>query len=279
MPVLSVVIPNYNYGHFADRFFGSIAAQTLPLSGVEILFVDDGSTDDSLARARHWGGRLDCARFAVLAPPRSGRPGLVRNAGLEHAQGEFLLTLDPDDTLHPEYLERCVTTLSERPEVDLVFTDYVERTPEGDREVHLPDFKPVGLRMQNVLPPTGVYRRHLWDSGVRYRANTDYEDWDYWIQCQSAGAKFLRIPEALYDYRHHGANFSNRAQKNDGPAKAQIVLNNPSFFHPQVVDWARGVLRGRLHSQAFRRGCIPRPEDVRELLKVVERMNLKVSGF
>lgn len=279
MPVLSIVIPNHNYGRFADRFFGSLAAQTMPLDDVEILFVDDGSTDDSIERAREWAGRLQCGSFIVLTPPRSGRPGPVRNTGLARARGELLLTLDPDDTLHPAFLERCAGVLQERPEIDLVFTDYLERTLEGDREVRLPDFKPVGLRMQNVLPPTALYRRWIWESGVQYRANTDYEDWDYWIQCQMAGAKFLRIPEPLYDYRHHGDNFSRRARRNDGIAKAQIVLNNPSFFHPHVVDWANGMMRNRLHSQPFQRGCIPRPDDVRTLLRVVERMNIRASGF
>jgi len=75
MPILSIVIPNYNYGRFADRVFGSIAAQAMPLSEVEILFVDDGSTDDSVERANQWKHRIACERFEVWPLPRMGDPG------------------------------------------------------------------------------------------------------------------------------------------------------------------------------------------------------------
>lgn len=279
MPILSIVIPNYNYGRFADRFFTSIATQTMPLAEVEFLFVDDGSTDNSIDRAGWWGKRLPCNRFRIVAPPRSGRPGLVRNNGLSLARGDYLLCLDPDDTLHPEYLARCISALEERPEVDLVYTDYVEVLPNGVREVRLPDFNRGLLRTQNVLPPTALYRRWIWESGIEYRSNTDYEDWDYWIQCQSAGARFLNIHGFMYNYAFHGGNFSNDARKNDGVAKADIVLNNPDFFHPHVVEWARGVKKGRVHSQAFYRGYIPKPNDVRKLLRFVEQMNIKAAGF
>lgn len=271
MSTLSIVIPNYNYGRFADRFFGSIAAQTMPLDGVEILFVDDGSTDDSLEQARIWAQRIACQRFEILTPPRCGKPGPVRNVGLGAAMGDLLLSLDPDDALHSEYLSVCVTALDGNSDVDLVYTDYTENSPDGSREVQAPEFNPAHLRTQNVIPPTAMYRRTLWDGGVRYRDNTEYEDWDYWIQCQMAGARFMRIPRTLYEYEIHDANYSRHAVANDGNAKARIVMNNPDFFHPEVQQWAAGHLRGRLHSQALQRGYIPRPVDVKQLLKEVEK--------
>ena len=243
----------------------------MSLEDVEILFVDDGSTDDSLERAHEWSNRINCARFEILTPTRTGKPGLVRNVGLRQARGELLLCLDPDDTPDPGYIAACIDVFDQDTAVDVVYTDYRENSVDGARDVTLPRFTRALLRTQNGLSPAAMFRRRLWDSGVRYRGNTEYEDWDFWVQCQAVGARFTRIPHVLYSYEIHEANFSLHAVKNDGSAKAMIVLNNPDFFHPQVQEWARDHQRGRLHSQAMQRGYIPTPADVRKLLKDVEQ--------
>jgi len=279
MPILSIVIPNHDYGRYADRLFSSLADQAGGLRDVEIIFVDDASTDDSVARAEEWAGRLDCARFVIERLPRQGRPGPVRNHGLSLAEGRYLFCLDSDDVLRPEFLARCLGALEANPALSGAYPDYFEITPKASRTVRLPAFNPGLLRMQNILPTTAVYRRELWEAGVRYRDNTDYEDWDYWVQCVHLGARFRRVPEPLYDYRFHGDNFSYSAERHDSRAKAAIVLNNPGFFHPLVELWARDLDRGRLYAQPFPRGCIPTPDDVRELLKTVEGKVLHVSGF
>ncbi|WP_338668364.1 glycosyltransferase family 2 protein [Pseudodesulfovibrio methanolicus] len=279
MPVLSVVIPSHDYGRFSDRLFGSLAAQTAGLHDVEIIFVDDASGDDSVDRAEKWAERLDCERFVLERLERVGRPGPVRNHGLALARGRYLFSMDPDDALLPDFMARCIRALDDNPGVSGVYPDYFECTPGERRETRLPDFNQGLLRMQNILPPPTVYRREVWDAGARYPANTDYEDWDYWVQCVAAGARFLHIPAPLYEYHFHGDNFSYQAREHDGPAKAAIVLNNPGFFHPVVVQWAEDLGRGRLYAQPFTRGHIPSPDDVRELLKTIEGKVLTVSGL
>ncbi len=270
MTLLSIIIPNYNYGRFADRFFGSVIGQTMDLQRVEIFFVDDGSTDNSIEQAQKWAEKIECEKFEILRPPRTGKPGLVRNYGLERAKGEFLICIDPDDLLHPEFLSICLETLNQNPKTDLVYTDYLENRLDGAREVHLPKFINAHLRTQNTLSPSAMYRRKLWDSGIRYRANTAYEDWDYWVQCLMMGATFQLIQKVLYTYEVHENNFSIGAVIEDGGAKAMIVLNNSSFFHPVVVNWAEDHLRGRIYAAAFQRGYIPRPEDIKALLNKIK---------
>ena len=128
--------------------------------------------------SRHKNGlkRLSAKSLKILRPPRTGKPGLVRNYGLERAKGEFLICIDPDDLLHPEFFSICLETLNQNPETDLVYTNYLENRLDGAREVHLPKFSKAHLRTQNTLSPSAMYRRKLWDSGLRYRANTAYED-------------------------------------------------------------------------------------------------------
>ncbi|WP_432735354.1 glycosyltransferase family 2 protein [Maridesulfovibrio sp. FT414] len=266
MCLLSIIIPNYNYGRFSDRFFSSIQGQTMSLDDVQILFVDDGSSDDSLEQAGKWSGLIRCAGFEIFTPGRSGRPGPVRNFGLERAAGEYLVCLDPDDTFSPQFFEMSLGVLQSEQSVDLVYTDYQERGPGGCREVRLPDFKPLYLRNQNPVPPAAVFRRRLWEAGVRYRDNTSYEDWDFWIQCLMAGARFRHLAEILYTYEIHGSNFSRQAEEDDGPSKARIVLNNPGFFHDSVFQWARDHLRGRDYAPAFSRGYIPTADDIEKVM-------------
>lgn len=269
MTLLSIIIPNYNYGCFADRFFGSLVAQSMSLADAEVIFVDDGSSDDSLAQARKWAGRVECRDFKILAPPRAGKPGPVRNHGLDQATGKYLLSFDPDDEMEPEFLSSCVDVLDSNPKVSVVYTDYYEVSPGGKKHCVLPDFSPLHLRTQNTLPTSAMYRRELWDSGVRYRDNTTYEDWDYWVQCLLLGAKFKRIAEPLYKHHFHEANFSHQAEKEDGAAKARIVLNNPGFFHKEVRGWAEDYLRGRAHAPSFQRGYIPTQDDIVKLSDLI----------
>lgn len=271
MPVLSIIIPNYNYGRFADRFFGSIASQSMSLDDVEIIFVDDGSSDNSVEYARKWAQKIECLKFEINTPQRCGKPGLVRNYGLERSQGEFLVCFDPDDALHAEYLSVCIDNLQKNSKISLVYTDYIEKHPHSSVEFVLPDFKPMYLRTQNPIPPAAVFRRTIWDNGVRYRDNTTYEDWDFWIQCLMNGAKFKHIAEILYTYEIHDRNFSHEAVKEDGAAKAHIVLNNPDFFQPAVQSWAQDYLRGRIYAPAFQRGYIPTSDDIKKVMDVIER--------
>lgn len=271
MCLLSIIIPNYNYGRFADRFFGSIAAQSMSLEDVEIFFVDDGSSDDSIVQARKWAQKIACSRFEIHTTTRSGKPGPVRNFGLERAQGEFLVCLDPDDTLHSDYLAVCIEYLQQHSKISLVYTDYLENRPHTSTKFILPEFSPLFLRTQNPIPPSAVFRRTIWDSGVRYRENTTYEDWDFWIQCLMSGAKFKHIAQILYTYEIHESNFSHEAIKDDGAAKANIVLNNPLFFQPVIRAWAQDHLRGRLYARAFQRGYIPTAADIKEIMDVIAR--------
>lgn len=265
MTLLSIIIPNYNYGRFFDRLFNSLKSQSLSLDDVEIILADDGSTDNSVTTAAHWKDNLKCKNFEILSLKHCGHPGPVRNHGLKIAEGKYILTLDPDDVLDPAYLSCCIGKLESNASIDLIYTDYIVFRAENKYKVQLPDFSPVQLRTQNTLSPTAVYRSSILKTGVSYRDNTMYEDWDYWIQILMHGAKFLHLPVALYSYLIHDSNFSNKAIVNDGPSKAAIVLNNPDFFHPEVQIWARDHLRKRFYAPSFTRGIIPRPSDVEQL--------------
>src|SRR5262249_59293001 len=97
-PTISVVIPCYNGARFLRETLASVLAQTLP--PLEVLVIDDGSTDDSGAVAESFGPPV-----RVIRQPNQGE-SVARNRGIEEAKGEWVGFLDADDLWNPDKLER-----------------------------------------------------------------------------------------------------------------------------------------------------------------------------
>ena len=104
LPLVSVIVPNYNYGRYLGGAIESVLAQSYPET--EIIVVDDGSTDDSLNVLHRYEGRLRWMR-----QERQG-VSTARNRGAQESRGELLAFLDADDLWHPKKLERQVERLT-----------------------------------------------------------------------------------------------------------------------------------------------------------------------
>jgi len=254
-PQVSIVIPNHNYACFLPGCLRSIAQQHMNTRRIEVIFVDDASSDGSLELARELLSGMALAGGRVLALERVGRPGPVRNAGLALARGQALLTLDPDDELLPDFLPRCLAALGTG--ADVAYTDYLLDDAGNRREVRLGAYHKLLLANQNILPPTALFSRRLWDQGARFRRETAYEDWDFWVQLALRRARFAHVPEPLYSYRMHGANYSYGARLDDARSKARLVIDNAAFFPSWTLAWAQEVLHGETRLDPLGRGLIP----------------------
>ena len=115
-PRVTVIIPCYNYGRFLREAVASATSQTL--GDIEIIIIDDGSTDDTPAVI----DSLDDRRIRTRRMPNFG-VSAARNAGLDMARGEFIAFLDADDRWHPDKLERQVALMDSEPDVAFVFSD------------------------------------------------------------------------------------------------------------------------------------------------------------
>lgn len=178
--VVSVVIPCYNAAaHLADAL-ASVEAQRRPAD--EVIFVDDGSTDDSVAMARAAGARC-------LATAGRCGPSAARNAGIRAARGDVLAFLDADDVWTPDHLE-CVIGLLERfPQAGVAFgREQRIGLWAGESPPSLPAEQPVDAFWPclagNPVPQMGVaVRRALllalegYDESLRYA-----EDYDLWLR-------------------------------------------------------------------------------------------------
>ena len=116
--LVTVVIPVYRAEKYLAETLRSLEAQTYP--HFEVVLVDDGSTDQSLAICQDFSRRDD--RFRIVSQPNSG-PSAARNNGVAHARGEYLVFLDSDDIMAPHALESMVQAMKEE-QADLVLGMY-----------------------------------------------------------------------------------------------------------------------------------------------------------
>lgn len=117
-PAVSVVVPLYNSSAYVGECLESLKAQTF--DDFEVLCVDDGSTDGSLAAARAVAGSDE--RFRFYALPENRGQSAARNVALEHAEGEYLVLLDSDDYLVPDALAKLVGRMRAQQLDDLYFS-------------------------------------------------------------------------------------------------------------------------------------------------------------
>lgn len=114
-PRFSIVTAVYNVEAYLPRFIASIEAQRLDRGELEIVAVDDGSSDTSLDRLREWGAHSRHSVHVFTKP--NGGQGSARNLGLEHATGEWVTFTDPDDELHAGFFRVAAAFADANPEV------------------------------------------------------------------------------------------------------------------------------------------------------------------
>lgn len=149
--LLSLVVPVYNVAPFLERCLASLAAQNL--EGVEIVLVDDGSTDDSPAILARYAAQHPQVR--VIRQPNGGLSA-ARNTGLDHTSGEYLAFVDSDDWFEPGYYRRLLE-LARAERLDIAHGNAMYHF-EGRREDH-PIYR--DALPTEVMPGREVLRRRL----------------------------------------------------------------------------------------------------------------------
>lgn len=118
-PLVSIVTPCYNGETYLDRYFGSILGQTYP--SIELIFVDDGSTDMTLGVAESWRSRLEGRGFSFkLLTHENGGQASAINLALPEVTGDYITWPDSDDFMAPDCIEKKVGFLEGHPEDGLV---------------------------------------------------------------------------------------------------------------------------------------------------------------
>ena len=126
-PLVSVIVPVYNTGKVAKKVISQLLMQSY--ENIEIVVIDDGSTDDSLVRLQELAAKEE--RVKLLHQKNAG-VSAARNAGIERARGEYMVFVDSDDEVEPEFLEKLVGAMSD-PGVAVALTGKVHQNLQDER--------------------------------------------------------------------------------------------------------------------------------------------------
>jgi glycosyltransferase involved in cell wall biosynthesis len=207
---VSVVIPVYNGEMFLAEAIESVYAQTV-LPG-EVVVVDDGSTDGTPEIVRRF---TDRPGFRAVRNPHRGEAS-TRNAGIEHAAGNYVALLDHDDTWRPEKLERQLAHFD--PAWGMSFTAYW-RTSDATSELCCQDeWDTDPEAVINLLSrgcsvagcSTALIRREALERAGPFEQSPSVgADWLMWLRIAAAGDLIGYLPLPLTEYRWHGNNASD----------------------------------------------------------------------
>ena len=136
--LVSVVIPVFNGEKFITECLKSVYEQTY--NNIEIIVVDDGSTDNSLVIIKDFPGEKK------IIQQKNGDVSLARNSGVENSSGDFIAFLDQDDKWQPIKLEKQINLFHKFPEIDLVFTDLIKFFSSGKKH-HAKDKHKIALSL------------------------------------------------------------------------------------------------------------------------------------
>lgn len=244
-PLVSVIVPLYNAAPFVGEALESIVASTYrPL---EVVVVDDGSTDDSLSVAKAFVDSHPEVR--VLSQANAG-VSAARNRAIREAKGEWILPVDADDKISTSYIEKAVAAIGDEVRVigcRAMF--FGERTGEWK----LPEFSPELLARKNMIPISSLFRKADWERVGGFCEEDIYrEDWDFWLSLFELGGTYLRLDEVGLFYRvtsgsrRHTAKQQKRiivdAINRRHAAYLEKYLSGPLHYHR---SWSRFLNRFR----------------------------------
>ena len=190
-----IVIPCYNYGNYLPEAIESALGQTMKCT---VAVVDDGSTDKT---------REVVAKYPEVIyfyKENGGLPAKARNYAIQRIESEYILPLDADDILLPEYAETASKFLDENQDIDVVTSDgnifgsedgFISSSVFGD-----------WLRQYNTMVYCSMFRRTFFDKVEGYNEDLPspgIEDWVMWVKGYMSGSKAYKLPKPMWKYRIH----------------------------------------------------------------------------
>jgi glycosyltransferase involved in cell wall biosynthesis len=211
-PLISVIIPNYNYGRYLSEAIDSVLNQSY--AQVELIVVDDGSTDDSEGVLRSYGDRLKWFR------QQNQGVSAARNRGVQESQGEMIAFLDADDIWLPAKLEKQAQRLLSDPGLGLIHCGVEVVDERGGTVLVVLDGKEGWVASEMFVTWMTVLAagssllipRHTFDAvgGFDVQLSTS-ADWDFSYRI-SARQRVGFVPEVLIKTRTHGSNMQSNVR-------------------------------------------------------------------
>ena len=214
MPFVSVIIPAYNCERFIAEAVESVRRQDH--RPIEIIVVDDGSTDGTSARVKNLGKDI---RYVH----QSNRgPAAARNRGIEMAKGEVFTFLDADDYWPENKLEIQLAHLRKYPRIEVVLgrIQFTGSLTEADMKIR---FEGPDNTMVNINLGSGIFKRAVFEKvGIFDESLRHFEDHDWFLRAREKDVSMVILENITLYYRRHENSMSSRKSEDD-PTMIQIL--------------------------------------------------------
>ena len=254
-PLVSVVIPCFNGERFLAAAIDSALNQDY--APLEVIVVDDGSTDGSGRIMETYGSRITVVRQA-----NSG-VSAARNSGLRRSKGSYVAFLDADDYWQAEFASKMVAALQQS-NAAIAYCGWQHVGLPGPRGTPFvpPDYEAndqkILLLLSGVRWPVHaamVQRQVVEQVGGFDTRWTSCEDFAFWLYTATS-QRLVRVPEVLAYYRHHGVSqlTSNRVQvaRNHWLVQMDFLRQNPSIRNALGTETVRRITHGSLLARGYR---------------------------
>ncbi|AMM51710.1 glycosyl transferase family 2 [Rufibacter sp. DG15C] len=237
-PLVSVIIPCYNQGHFLSKAIESIFRQTY--AHTQIVVVDDGSTDQTSVVAKQYPS------VHYLYQENQGLPS-ARNSGIRHSTGDMLLFLDADDWLYPKGIESNVRRLLQQKEAAFVSGTfdafYMQENAIKEGVVPVIDNHYAHLLQGNYIGmvATVLFRRSVFEEFLFNPSLKNCEDYDLYLRV-ARKYPVLHHTDKIAVYRFHTANMSSNIPK---MLKGSLATLDRQKDQLQTDEERKAYLKGR----------------------------------
>lgn len=240
--LVSVVIPCFNHSAYLLEAVNSVLNSTHPL--LEIIIIDDGSTDNSGEVALELMSRH---RNVFYIYQENQGPASARNRGIQEARGEYVLPLDADDKISSQYIEKALEVLKNNPGIAVVFCK-AEYFGLKSGLWKLKEFSLKKLAIDNMIFSCAMFRKEDWKNAGGYSCELigGWEDWEFWISMLKNGGHVHRLEFIGFYYRIH--HYSRQRSTTREIERHTINFINRKH-HDFIITQLKGPLRRkRKHS-------------------------------
>lgn len=228
-PLVSVIVPNYNYSRYLNSRIDSILAQTF--SDYELILLDDASTDDSVQVLEQYRGNEHVTHL-IVNEKNSGSPFVQWKRGIELARGKYIWIAESDDLAAPEFLENTVNAMEANPQACLCHVGSWIIDSEGNVAKKNGYYQWSEDGKTYVFDGPWYLRHKMVDGNKVYNASMTLfrkdcapdatsecysmrycGDWLFWIEAMKRGGQVIEIHKYLSSFRRHNACVTKEGTK------------------------------------------------------------------
>lgn len=249
MDKVSVIMPCYNDGIYIREAVESVLKQTYP--NVQLVMIDDGSTDRSTIDVFD---SIEANDIIKLHTKGNVGPSEARNMGIRACDGKYILPLDSDDTISPEYIFRAVETISKDESIGAVYC-HADLFGAESGKWELPDYSLGEMLLNNIVFVTALFKKddYLSCGGFRKDLISGLEDYDFFLSILQSGKQIVQLEETYFHYRIKPVSRTTRFKDDINTVKQayKTIYDGHSELYEKYASLYASVLRDSWVDQSY----------------------------